>query len=266
MAFEFITQYNSPNYTEGRNGNTPKYIVVHHWGADGQSFMGVVNWLCRNGGGSSAHYVLEDGRVACIVDPEDTAWHAGNWDYNLVSIGIECRPEMTAGDLRTLAELIAEIWKVYGKLPIIGHKDIVATACPGRYYAKLEYIKELAESSNGDNVQTVAEERPTPTSTSKSIDELAKEVLQGLWGNGEAREQALIDAGYDYNAVQNAVNERVLGTTSAPTQTPSYSISDIAYEVIRGDWGVGDDRVARLTNAGYDYNAVQSEVNRILLG
>lgn len=91
MAFDFITQFNSPNYTPGRNGNSVKYIVVHHWGADGQSFNGVVNWLCRNGGESSAHYVLEAGRVACIVNPEDTAWHAGNWQANLESIGIECR-------------------------------------------------------------------------------------------------------------------------------------------------------------------------------
>lgn len=41
----------------------------------------------------------------------------------------------------------------------------------------------------------------------KSIDEIAREVLQGLWGNGEARKKALTNAGYDYDAVQKRVNE-----------------------------------------------------------
>ena len=43
--------------------------------------------------------------------------------------------------------------------------------------------------------------------TKKSIDEIAKEVIQGLWGNGEARKKALENAGYDYDAVQKRVNE-----------------------------------------------------------
>ena len=41
----------------------------------------------------------------------------------------------------------------------------------------------------------------------KSIDEIAREVIQGKWGNGAERKQKLTDAGYDYNAVQNRVNE-----------------------------------------------------------
>ena len=40
----------------------------------------------------------------------------------------------------------------------------------------------------------------------KSIEEVAKEVLAGKWGNGADRQKALIDAGYDYDAVRKAVN------------------------------------------------------------
>lgn len=47
-------------------------------------------------------------------------------------------------------------------------------------------------------------DEPTPT---KTIDELAEEVINGLWGNGEERKQRLEEAGYDYYAVQNRVNE-----------------------------------------------------------
>lgn len=41
----------------------------------------------------------------------------------------------------------------------------------------------------------------------KSVDEIAREVIQGKWGNGAERKKKLTDAGYDYNAVQKRVNE-----------------------------------------------------------
>ena len=40
----------------------------------------------------------------------------------------------------------------------------------------------------------------------KSVEELAREVIKGRWGNGVQRKQKLQAAGYDYVAVQNAVN------------------------------------------------------------
>ena len=51
---------------------------------------------------------------------------------------------------------------------------------------------------------------------------------------------------------------------TAPAPSPSKSIDEIAREVIRGDWGNGEDRYNRLTAAGYDYDAVQNRVNEIL--
>lgn len=45
------------------------------------------------------------------------------------------------------------------------------------------------------------------TSVKKSIEEIAKEVIAGKWGNGTARKTALEKAGYDYNAVQATVNK-----------------------------------------------------------
>lgn len=41
----------------------------------------------------------------------------------------------------------------------------------------------------------------------KSVDELAKEVIKGLWGKGKDRRERLTKAGYDYDAVQKKVNE-----------------------------------------------------------
>lgn len=47
---------------------------------------------------------------------------------------------------------------------------------------------------------------------------------------------------------------------------PLKSAEEIAREVIRGDWGVGQERKDRLTAAGYDYAAVQTVVNKLMRG
>lgn len=41
------------------------------------------------------------------------------------------------------------------------------------------------------------------------------------------------------------------------------TVEELAREVIRGDWGFGEDRKKRLTAAGYDYRAVQNKVNEM---
>lgn len=43
--------------------------------------------------------------------------------------------------------------------------------------------------------------------TKKSVEEIAREVIAGKWGNGSTRKKNLVDAGYDYALVQNAVNK-----------------------------------------------------------
>ena len=79
----------------------------------------------------------------------------------------------------------------------------------------------------------------------------------GLWGNGKERKDRLTAAGYDYYAIQNIVNEKLLGKKTN---------EQIAKEVIQGKWGNGKERKERLTAAGYDYYAVQKIVNEMLLG
>jgi len=44
-------------------------------------------------------------------------------------------------------------------------------------------------------------------SSTKSVDEIAKEVIRGDWGNGSERKEKLTAAGYDYATIQTRVNE-----------------------------------------------------------
>ena len=106
------------------------------------------------------------------------------------------------------------------------------------------------------------EEVVTPT-VKKTVEELAKEVLEGKWGNGDDRKNRLTSAGYDYNAVQARVNELVKGETQS---MPQKTVDELAKEVLQGKWGNGDARKKALTDAGYDYSAVQSRVNQLVKG
>lgn len=103
--------------------------------------------------------------------------------------------------------------------------------------------------------------KPTP-SPKKSNTEIAKEVIQGKWGNGAERKKRLEAAGYDYAAVQKEV-ERLLAGQKKPAKK---SVDEVAREVIAGKWGNGAKRVYNLTKAGYNYVAVQKRVNEILKG
>ena len=71
-------------------------------------------------------------------------------------------------------------------------------------------------------------------------------------------------AGYDYSEIQAKVNEILNSSSSSSTPVNKKSVDEIAKEVIRGDWGNGQDRKNRLQAAGYDYNAVQKRVNELL--
>lgn len=52
---------------------------------------------------------------------------------------------------------------------------------------------------------------PTNTTVKKSNKEIAKEVIAGKWGNGNARKTALTKAGYDYKIIQSLVNKLLKG-------------------------------------------------------
>ena len=139
MAYQELTQFNSPNYTPESQvpyiygmPRTIDGVTYHWWGDPAQQpqFMGIVNWLCRADGNSSAHVVGETGRVAWIVDTANAAWHAGNARGNATTVGYECNPRLTDGDYETMGEFHYDMEKAYDKrLPIYVHKEWTPTSC-----------------------------------------------------------------------------------------------------------------------------------------
>jgi len=149
-GYAYETAKTAKSFTNTKR--TVRGITIHHWGATGSSFDGIVSWFCdpNTTAKTSAHYVAQganaDGsvkkRVACIVDPDVIAWHAGNWQANVDTIGIECRPEARVADYEVVSELVARLWLTYGVVPLYPHKHWVATACPGKW--DLAKIKTMA--------------------------------------------------------------------------------------------------------------------------
>lgn len=175
MAYQYITNRDSPNYTPAASARAAygmdrviEGITIHHWGDPNQNpqFDNIVNYLCRTGGNTSAHYVCEAGRVSCIVAPYDIAWHAGTAWGNARTIGIELNPRASDADYDTAAELVADIRSAYGDVPIYWHSYFVATACPGRWDAvrldALSYTKFSHDVEWGQG-GTKQEYLPKPT-------------------------------------------------------------------------------------------------------
>lgn len=100
--------------------------------------------------------------------------------------------------------------------------------------------------------------------TSKDLDTVANEVIQGLWGNGQERFDNLTNAGYNAQAVQDRVNAILNDKT--PSNSASSGLDSVAQEVLQGLWGNGQERYDSLTRAGYDAQAVQDRVNSLLNG
>lgn len=65
--------------------------------------------------------------------------------------------------------------------------------------------------------------KPKPTPQKKTVEQLAREVIAGQWGNGDDRKQRLTIAGYNYTVIQAIVN-KLMGANKA-----------VYYTVRRGD-------------------------------
>ena len=252
------------HYTKGRQGRTIDKIVLHH-NAGNMSVRGCVEtWQTRQ---ASAHYqVQSDGIIGQLVWDGDTAWHAGNWEANLTSIGIEhadasSNPwRISQACLENGAHLVAALCvyyrlgrPVWGK-NVYGHNHFSPTECPASiagpqrvaYMARAQYWYDHMTGS----APAPASAKPAPSTP--NIDALADAVIRGDYGNGEERKRRL---GSNYAAVQKRVNEKL--AVRAPAKLGP-NIDTLADAVIRGEYGNGEERKRRLGNL---YSAVQARVN-----
>ena len=254
---------NSANYMIGRNGSKIKAVTVHHMGAV-LTIEECGNVFKNPERKASSHYGIDSsGRVAIYVEEKDTAYTNSNFESNKESVTIEVSNSKASGDypvsdkaLEKLILLVADVAKRnnLGKLVkgenLTWHNMYAATACPGKFLlSKIDYIIFEVNKING-----MEEEN---NGSRKSNEEIAEEVILGLWGNCKERKDKLTAANYDYYSIQSIVNEKLFGKKTN---------EQIAKEVVQGLWGNGKARKDKLTAVGYDYYAIQKIVNEMLLG
>ena len=78
-----------------------------------------------------------------------------------------------------------------------------------REKANADNMLKKLKSAGFDAFITTESGTAVSSSSLKSIDEIAREVIRDDWGNGADRRNRLIAAGYDYAAVQTRVNELI---------------------------------------------------------
>ena len=185
-------------------------------------------------------------------------WASGLWIYRKKKPYYDKFIEVSLDDLQDGDWLF---WKNGCKVAPNSH---VAMYYKGKFFGQNQNGKHEAtlKKYSTDGVLGVLRPKMYVKSNkpSKSVEEIAKEVIAGKWGNGNERKTNLTNAGYNYKEVQSKVNS-LLKTNKKNSKK---SNEEIAREVIQGKWGNGGTRRIRLTAAGYNYSKIQDLVNRML--
>lgn len=157
---------NSTNYTKGRQ-KPIRCITIHHMAGNLSIEQCGALWQNPSRNGSSHYGIGTDGRIACYVLEENTAWTNSNWNSNCESITIETANDQLGGNwhvsdkaLDSLIKLVADISKRNGLGTLVKgqnltwHSMFTATTCPGDYLrSKLDYIVEQANKINSSKLK-----------------------------------------------------------------------------------------------------------------
>lgn len=138
LPLDWLGPVPNTNFELGRQGN-PVALIVIHWMAG--SFDSALARFMTIGEQVSAHYLVsQTGRIVQVVRDADTAYHAGDFNTNLLSIGIEheASPVIPPTDALYKASswLLNSLSEKHGLDLVVGttvlpHNAIVPTACPG---------------------------------------------------------------------------------------------------------------------------------------
>jgi N-acetyl-anhydromuramyl-L-alanine amidase AmpD len=132
----------SSNFTASSRPSVyiPNRIVIH---VTQGSYSGAVSYFQNPSAQASAHYVMRssDGASTQTVLERDVAWHAGNWDFNTKSVGIEHEGFVdnpswfTDAMYRASAQLAASLVRKYSipvdRQHIVGHNEVPDPRNPG---------------------------------------------------------------------------------------------------------------------------------------
>lgn len=243
-------------------------IILHHAAATKCTVEDIDSWHKGNGWTCIGyHFFVNKKGEVYRGRPENTVGaHAG--DNNTDSIGVCAEGNfenetMGTAQKEALKELVAYLKNKYGISKVQKHKDVNATACPGKNYP----FDEIAKAK-------VTEKKPS--TTKEYLVKVTANVLNIREGSGtnykvvgqikDKGTYTIVETKNNWGKLKSGAGWICLDYTSKSTSKveTKKSVDEVAKEVIAGKWGNGADRKKNLEAAGYDYNAVQKRVNQLL--
>ena len=232
------------------------FVVIHN-DAGSMTPEQYIEWLrYREKSLGIAHYYCNRNTIVRVVDTYNIAYHTGDWWSNIRSIGYEVCESMKVSDEEflenediTLMQATEDL--LYYGLPITTdtvrlHHEFIPTSCPHRSLAlhggTTESVKNYFITRMNELAQlgSTVEEMLETISQPKVATEVVNENFQETVPSADEEDAELTD------------------------NNSTTSNESLAKEVILGLWGNGAERKCRLEEAGYDYDAIQEIVNKIL--
>lgn len=177
MSYDFKEIWcNKGNFTESnRKSSDIDTLVIHYTGNDGDTAENNGNYFKNNVVETSAHYFVDDTTVVRSVADKNIAWHAGDWDINCRSIGIEIAGSTCECKGKTLENVILLTQRLMRKYNIskdrvIRHYDANGKICPGFWCGSAakdklwreQFLNKLDTSSETfEQEKTNADVKPT---------------------------------------------------------------------------------------------------------
>ncbi len=152
-------------YAGGTRAKIDRIVIHHNAGTSDENARRT--WYVSSGNETSAHYQVTPDKIWGCVGENFPAWHAGNAEMNARSIGIEHLNstgapgwQIAEETYKNSAKLIADLCRRYNipidRKHIVGHKEIVGTACPGGIDID-KLIRMAKEAANGTAQETKVE-------------------------------------------------------------------------------------------------------------
>ena len=253
--------------------------IAMHWVANpGTSAMANRNYFENTTTEVSSNFIVGlVGEIVRCIPEDEVSWCTNQANSHTVSVEC-CHPDWTGkfndATYKSMVELAAYLCKKYGLDPLNGgvirHFDVTGKDCPKWFVPASHGGTDTNRCDHWHQfIRDVSAKVKTGTSSSTAstskitVDEAAKNVIKGLYGNGEERKKKIAALGLDYNTVQNKVNELLKSTGKV---TSKITVDEAAKNVIKGLYGNGEERKKRLSALGLSYDAVQKRVNELLKG
>jgi len=139
------------------------YIVLHHADWPKCSVYDIHrSHLARGWAGIGyAYFVSKDGQIYRGRPHDAVGAHCEG--YNSVSLGIcaegdyEDEWQMPSEQKNAIIALLVELKKVYPQAQIVGHRDLIATSCPGKNYPFNEILQAVKTKQQIEEGTKVAE-------------------------------------------------------------------------------------------------------------